>query len=319
MTLNEDLKGRLDYKYFVMSDWGGTHSPSIRQGLDMEMPGAEFMGATISQMVNNGSLATSYIDDSVLRILTPMFQMGVFDLPNPNKRSANVTSEAHNDLARKLSAASTVLLKNDKNILPINVAAKPTIAVLGLADQTNCITHGDGSGSVSPARVISPLMGISNRLGQSVSYTNGSDIAAAIQLASEASFAIVFVGATSTEGQDRADLNVKANGDDLVFAVAKANPNTIVVVSTPGMILMPWASVVPAILTNMMPGQEVGNAIADILFGDVNPSGRLSFTMPNEENEQNMSQSQWPGLPASNPAVAEYSEGLFFGYVMTSF
>jgi beta-glucosidase len=167
-----------------------------------------------------------------------------------------------------------------------------------------------------PARVVSPLTGITNRVAGSgtVSYNNGSDIAQAVALAASADVAIVFVGTKSGEGRDRESLSLLPQMDELVAAVAKVNPNTVVVVATPGMVLMPWAPAVPAILTNFLPGQEVGSAIADVLFGDVNPSGRLPFTMPNVENEQNMSQAQWPGLPASNPAVAEYSEGLFFGY-----
>ena len=91
--------------------------------------------------------------------------MGLFDTPNPNLRSANVTSDAHNDLARRLSAASTVLLKNANNLLPIDASAHPTVAVLGWADVASCFTHGDGSGTVTPSRVISPLMGVTNRLG----------------------------------------------------------------------------------------------------------------------------------------------------------
>jgi beta-glucosidase len=240
---------------FVMSDWGGTHSASIQQGLDMEMPGADFMNRA-----NLATMPTAVIDNAVRRILTPMFQMGLFDTPNTNKRSANVTSEAHNDLARRLSAASTVLLKNEGQLLPLDAAGPtaPTVAVLGLADVSNCITHSDGSGSVAPARVISPLLAISNRLGgHGVTYADGSDLNQAAVLATQANVAIVFVGTTCGEGNDRDSLSLGHNGNALVETVAKANVNTIVVVATPGMVLMPWASQVSAILTNMMPGQEV--------------------------------------------------------------
>ena len=127
---------------------GGTHSTSIRAGLDMEMPGADFMGQSLADAVAKGTIAESFVDAAVLRILTPMFAVGVFDTPNLNLRSANVTSEAHNDLARRLSAASTVLLKNDNDVLPL--MATHNVAVLGWADASNCFTHGSGSGAQLP-------------------------------------------------------------------------------------------------------------------------------------------------------------------------
>jgi beta-glucosidase len=107
-TLTADLKERMNFTGFVVSDWGGTHSTSIRQGLDMEMPGGDFMGAALAALVANGTIAESYVDASVLRILTVMYAYGLFDSFRPDPMltcTNNVTSDAHNDLARTLSAA----------------------------------------------------------------------------------------------------------------------------------------------------------------------------------------------------------------------
>jgi beta-glucosidase len=100
----------------------------------------------------------------------------------------------------------------------------------------------------------------------------------------------------------------------MVSAVAAANPRTVVVASVPGAILMPWSTEVAGILTNFMPGQQAGNAITDVLFGKVNPSGKLPLTFPNMENETAMSPAQWPGLPQNDPETVQYSEGLLVGY-----
>jgi len=158
----------------------------------------------------------------------------------------------------------------------------------------------------------------------------GTDLNAAAALAASADYAIVFVATLSHEGGDRASLSLddgcdpdqygqckgnNKNQNAMIAAVAAASPNTIVVASVPGAVLMPWSTKVSAILTNFMPGQQAGYAIADVLFGNVNPSGKLPITLPNKENETEMSQAQWPGIPdANNPAYCYYEEKLLVGY-----
>jgi beta-glucosidase len=158
-------------------------------------------------------------------------------------------------------------------------------------------------------------------------------VAAAAALAAEADYAIVFVGTLSHEGGDRASLSLddgctpsggnigsqcegnNNNQNALVAAVAKANAKTTVVLSVPGAILLPWINDVSAALTNFMPGQQAGHAIADVLFGKVNPSAKLPVTFPNKEGEQLTSPEQWPGLPdPKNPVYANYTEKLLVGY-----
>lgn len=310
-TLNVDLKERMNFTGFVMSDWGGTHSTSVRQGLDMEMPAGDFMGAALVELVANGTIAEAYVDASVLRILTAMYAYGLFDGFRPDPMltcTNNVTSDAHNDLARTLSAASTVLLKNTpalpnataSPILPLSVmdATISSIAVIGRANVDNAITHGGGSGAVEPARVVSPLAGVQARVAGTaikVVYDDGTDLNRARDIAAAASVAIVFVGASNgREGHDRTTLAVDFLEDDLIEHVASAQSRLIVVVSAPGAVLMPWRDRVPALLLNFLPGQEVGSAIADVLFGSINPSAKLPVTMPLTDDDQKFELSQFP-------------------------
>lgn len=172
-------------------------------------------------------------------------------------------------------------------------------------------------------------------LGSEVTFNDGTDMNAAITAAEGSDYAIVFVGTLSHEGGDRASLSLddgcdpkidpnsnqcKGNNhqqNQMIVDVASVNSNTIVVASVPGAILMPWSqnSNITAIVTNFLGGQQAGNAIADVLFGHVNPSGRLPITMPNKENEVELSIEQWPGLPdPSNPEYAIYTEQLLVGY-----
>jgi len=160
--------------------------------------------------------------------------------------------------------------------------------------------------------IISPRAGISNRAkGVSVTYAATAPLATAVANAQAADVAIVFVSTSSSEGGDRGSLSLGNGQDMLVSSVAAAQPNTIVVLHCPGAVLMPWADSVEAIVTAFMPGQETGNAIASILFGDVNPSGRLPVTFPMSENQQPANTTaRYPGINEQ----AEYSEGLFVGY-----
>jgi len=150
-----------------------------------------------------------------------------------------------------------------------------------------------------------------------VVYDNGSDIASAVKTAEDADVAVVFVATSSHEGADRSNLSLAGGQDELIAAVAKAQRKTVVVASTPGAILTPWRNKVSALLVNFMPGQEMADATAELLFGDTSPSGRLPLTFPNSENEQKMTTSQYPGLPVPPPSgnlTAVYSEKLNFGY-----
>jgi len=169
-----DLKNPqgLNFSGWVLSDWGGVHStiPSALAGLDVEMPGSEFFGSSLLEAVVSGAVPMSLIDDKVLRILTPMFTAGLFDIPQQGHADSNVTSPRHTALARTLAAAGTVLLKNMAGLLPVPESTT-SIVVFGSAAHDNPYCCGDGSGGLIPPYVIDPLSGISNRCGPSCNVT----------------------------------------------------------------------------------------------------------------------------------------------------
>ena len=287
------------------------------------MPGGGSGGynGTLVQLIKDGTVAESTLDAMVVRVLTQMYRLGIAQRPAcPDcVRTKNVTSAARNAVARKVASASSVLLKNDGGLLPIDPKVHRKIAVIGTASDGDynrlfghVMTVNIGSGQVDGSRIYTPIQGIRDRAakeaGLEIVHVNGNDAGAAAAAAKEADLAIVFVGTTSGEGWDRPNLNLNPFGaandlmaggvhqDALVAAVAAAQPSTVVVASSPGALLMPWAGAARAILMAWLPGQEFGGAIADLLFGDVCPSGRLPITMPNIENEVQMTPLQYPGL-----------------------
>lgn len=314
-TLGIDLKTRMNFKGFVMSDWGATHSTvdSANNGLDMEMPSSDFFGEKLKLAIREGKVSSERLDDMVLRILIPMFSLGMFEYQQTGSLDVDVRLPEHAILARHLAAAGTVLLKNKNNILPLDTSKLKRIAVIGNDGDKDPVIAGGGSGHVIASYVITPLQGIRNRAGPSinVSYAATEPMEIAAQMAASADVAIVFVATTSSEGEDRRDLYLGGGQDELISKVVSVQPNTIVVVHTPGAVLMPWESSVPAIICGFLPGQEDGNAIADVLFGDVNPSGKLPVTFSIAEEQIPVNTiPQYPGIDNE----ASYSEGLLVGY-----
>lgn len=277
------------------------------------MPDDSFFGQALVNAVKAGNVTQARVDDMTLRILTAMFQVGIFDQPQTGDLSVDSRSAEHTRLARHLSATATVLVKNNENILPINKNKVKTIAIIGDDGRDKPVVAGDGSGHVIPESIVTPFDGIAAKAGShiKVTYAPSNPIDNAVKVAAAADIAIVFVATISGEGEDRATLALPDNQDALVAAVAAAQPNTVVVVHTPGAVLMPWEASVPGILVAFMPGQEDGNAIADVLFGNVNPSARLPVTFP-------LTNSQTPlTTPAQYPGIndqATYSEKLLVGY-----
>jgi len=221
------------------------------------------------------------------------------DNPQTGDLNQNAMSADHNALARKLSAAGTVLLKNEGNILPIDTNKVKSIAIIGPDGRTKPMPTGGGSGGVNCPYVVTPFDGIHNRSGAhiNVTYNDGSNVNSAVALAKAVDIAIVFGHAISYEGGDRGDLNLQDGDMTFTAAVAAANPNTVVVLHAVGAILMPWVDQAKAIVHAFVPGQEMGNAIADILFGDFNPAGKLPITLPKTPAEvPTNTQRQYPGV-----------------------
>ena len=315
-TLNGYLKTSIAFPGFVVSDWGAAHNTvaAANAGLDVEMPGDAVFGSALLQAIQNGSVTEATVDDKVLRVLTSMYAVGAFDMPVNGSLSANVTSGEHTTLARALAAESTVLLKNEYGLLPLSRSVA-NITVVGDACSIAPIVHGNGSGEVIPAYVSTVLQGIAEHVPRAtVRYFNTSDVTAAMASAAQSQITILCTAITSGDGLDRANLSLPRLEDAMISAVASVQPRSIVIVTSPGAVLLPWADSVGAILATFLPGQEAGNAAADVLFGDMNPSARLPVTFPMVENQTQFTPAEYPGVPSNAPLDVNYTEGLLIGY-----
>jgi beta-glucosidase len=223
-----------------------------------------------------------------------------------------VTSPAHATVARDVAAEGTVLLKNT-GVLPLNTTSVHSIAVIGRGGGTNAMTAGGGSASVKAPSVSTPFNAITSRAGAgaNVAYADGSSVPTAVGLASSSDVAVVFADKAEGESSDLGNIDLPSDQNKLIAQVAAANPNTVVVLNTGSAVTMPWVNNVAGVLEAWYPGQEDGNAIASVLFGDVNPSGHLPVTFPQSlADVPAHTTAQWPG---SNGKVL-YSEGLQVGY-----
>ena len=311
--LERMLRDQLRFDGWVMSDWGATHSTvdSANHGLDQQMPDDTFYGAALKKAVLAGKVSTDSINRHVRNILVPMFRHGLFDRPPTGTWDSNVRTPLHDSFSRKVAEEGTILLKNAHSILPLQTNV--SVAVIGMAGNIAPKIEGGGSSAVIAPYTISPLEGIRKRVGSGaqVSYADGRNLTEAAKAAAGARVAIVFAHTNETEGEDRPNLELPDHQDQLIGAVAKANPQTIVVLDTGGPVLMPWAGEVSGILEAWYPGQEDGNAIAAIVYGDVNPSAKLPLTFPRDPAcIPTASREQWPGVDGHS----RYTEKLNVGY-----
>ncbi len=346
--LTDVLKKDWQFPGFVLSDWGGTHSTekSSAAGLDNEEPGSFFFGERYKAAVDAGKIPVAELDEHVHRILRSMFAAGVIDYP---RQRSVIDPFAGVDVAREIEEGGIVLLKNAKAALPLNPAKLRTIAVIGSHSDVGMISGG-GSAQVDPIGgnaimppgkgathwqeeiwfPTSPLKAIQARAPKAtVKYDAGTDPAAAAALAKTADVAVVFAYEWESEGMDLKDLSLPHKQDDLIAAVAAANPHTIVVLETANPVTMPWVSAPTAILEAWFAGSDGANAIGNVLFGTVNPSGKLPNTFPMSEADLPhpklttpppesehfsgpVSREQWAaGLP---PFQVAYDEGIKVGY-----
>lgn len=352
--LNNVLKGQFGFRGWVMSDWGGTHSSAkaANAGLDEEhdmFTDNYFAPDAMRPLVQSGKVSEDRIDDMVLRKMRMLFEVGVFDhpaAPQPAAYAAVVSTPAHRDIARRAAEAGTLLLKNADGVLPLRGFGK-RIAVIGRpagAAGAQYAYHGGGSSKVPVAgnnpNVVTPLQGIRRRAAADsdvVTYADGSSVVDAVAAAQAADVAVVLAAAGASEGVDRTNLSLDdavctfpsilgapcvtppgATPDELIAAVAAVNPNTVVVLQTGGPVTMPWLNDVAGVVQTWFPGQEDGNALASVLFGDVNPSGKLPFSFPKSMADTWIkSAQQWPGVSKSGDGVGKhstYSERLLVGY-----
>ena len=330
--LNKVLKQQWGFNGFVTSDFGATHSTvgSANAGLDLEMPtGGYFVTLALQTAITNDQLTMATIDDKLMRRFATMMQFNIFQNPPTFTGISQAAQQSDGAIARQIAEAGMVLLQNNGGILPLKASSLHNIAVIGPYAGA-AMTGGGGSSYVTPLYTVSPVTGIQNRVGATVAvnYADGSNISTATSLAQAADVAIVMVGDNEQEGYDDS-IYLSGTQDSLVDQVVAAQPKTIVVVKSGTGILMPWASSVPAILEAWYPGEEDGNAVAAVLFGDVNPSGKLPLTFPVNASDPNPPAdsslpAQYPGVNQKGVAcsmvtvdtscTATYSEGVFVGY-----
>ncbi|MEV6012839.1 glycoside hydrolase family 3 C-terminal domain-containing protein [Streptomyces sp. NPDC051976] len=461
---NGVLKGDFGFSGFITSDWGATHSTvaSANNGLDMEMPGADYYGTALTNAVSSGQVSQATIDDHVRRILVSMFRRGLFDNPNNGSLNAVVTSPAHAAVSQQVAEEGSVLLKNASSVLPVASTVK-SMAVIGDDAGSDAMTQGGGSAGVNAPHVVTPYQGLKARAGSGTSVTYSQGVAAAngslnpvapqylkpsqgsgnglygeyhntkdlsgavvasrvdanidsvwggqspapgvnatnwsskwtgtltppasgsytfslnsddgsrlfvngqqiinnwfdqgpttrtgtvtltanqpvsievdyyqagggsnatlgwsipgqslhdqaVATARASDLAVVFVSDFESEGGDLSSIDLSSAQNQLVTDVAAANPNTVVVVNSGSAVTMPWANSVRGIIENWYPGQEDGTAIARLLYGDTNFSGKLPVTFPASlADAPAHTAAQWPG---QNNTV-QYSEGVDVGY-----
>lgn len=317
--LTEILKEEWGHEGFVVSDWGAVNErvAGLAAGLELEMPSSNGSGdRKIVEAVQNGKLSEEALNNAVERILTV-----VFKAVDNKKENAVYDADAHHQLATKVAAESMVLLKNEQAILPLPKSG--SIAVIG-AFANAPRYQGGGSSHIKPTKLDNTLSEITRTAGAAaqVSYAQGYSldnddhdeqlIQEAKDKAGTADVVVLFIGLPDryeSEGYDRQHLNIPGNQLALIEAVAEVQSNLVVVLSNGSPIVMPWLGKAKAVLEGYLGGQAVGGAIAALLFGDANPSGKLAETFPVKLSD-NPSFLNFPG----EGDKVEYKEGVFVGY-----
>lgn len=297
--LTDVLRTDWGYKGFVVSDWGGTHSTieASHAGLDQEQPNEFFYGSAYKQAVEAGRIQQAELDEHVRRILYAEFASGLIDDP---VQKAVVDPVAGARDSQRIAEESIVLLKNEHATLPIDPAKSMRIAVIGLHADVGMISGG-GSAQVDPpagnaimppgkgrttwlAHIwfpSSPLRELRAALPQSqIQFASGEDLNAAATLARNSDVVIVFAYQWQSEGMDLPSLSLPDHQDQIIERVAAANPRTVVVLETGTAALMPWVNHVSAIVESWYSGTNGAKAVANVLTGNVNPSGKLPITFP---------------------------------------
>ncbi len=343
--LNQVLKGAWKFPGFVVSDWDGTHSTekAVTAGLDVQMPGEEFLGQPLKQAITEGRVPMRRLDDMVHRVLRSMFNAGVIDHPPMPRRVVDPFKGLAD--AQHIAEESIVLLKNN-GVLPLDAAALRSIAVVGAHADVGVLSGGGsaqvdapGGNAIDPDAPTAwgkpvyfpspPLRYIREQArAAQVQFASGRDVAAAVSLARTSDIAIVFADQYMSEEGDASTLSLPGKQNELIAAVAAANPRTVVVLVNGNPVTMPWIGKVAGVMEAWYPGIGGGQAIANLLFGNVAPTAKLPITFaksaadlphleifgaaPHAAGESNGSWTQDSERLSSFPA--NYSEGARFGY-----
>lgn len=366
ILINRILKGEWGYDGVVVSDWGGAHDTdqAVKNGLDLEFGTwtdgltmgktnayrSYFLADVYKKAILDGTYTTRELDEKVRRVLRLHFRTTM----NRNKGVGFMCNEAHYATARKVAVGGIVLLKNDNNLLPMDVKASKKILVVG-ENAVKMMTVGGGSSSLKVQREVSPLDGIRNLVasinptaiveyqrgyvgdvtgeldgvstGQNLNESRSPEqlIADAVAAAADADYVIFFGGLNKApyqdcEGNDRKTYDLPYDQDKVISALAKANSRLVVVGISGNSFAMPWKGEVNAIVQGWFLGSEAGNALADVLTGVANPSGKLPFTWTKTLNDVGAhALNTYPGTWREGKDIIdeEYAEGVFVGYRWT--
>jgi len=314
--LTDILKNEWGFEGLVVSDWGAVHDrvASLQGGLDLEMPGPQDRRVkAVVEAVRSGNLDEALLDESVHRILSVVFKA------KETPKNGTFDVDTHHKLAHQIATEGIVLLKNN-GILPLK--GQQHIAAIGRAAE-NAHFQGGGSSHINPTKVAVPFKELKARAGDvELTYAEGYPtdnsfcqelIDQAVDLAQSADVAVLYIALPAfkeSEGYDRPDLDLTEQQVALIKAVAKVQPNTVVVLNNGAPIAMrAWMDDVAAVLEAFMMGQAGGAAIADVLFGRVNPCGKLAETFPLKLFDT-PAHLNWPG----GAGEVRYGENLFIGY-----
>jgi beta-glucosidase len=331
--LNQVLKKDFGFKGWVVSDWETTHSTvkAANAGLDQEMPGDDFFGAPLKRAVADRQVSIDRLNDMNRRILRSMFAAGVID--DPPMRSVVDPFRGRDD-SRHIAEESIVLLKNAGNQLPLKAASLHSIAIIGGHADVGVLSGGGsaqvdapGGNAIEPRQgsavwgepvyfPSSPMKAI-QKLAPSVAirYASGTDSSAAAQLAASSDVAIVFATEYMSESVDAPTLSLPNQQDALIQAVAAANPHTVVVLETGGPVSMPWIDTVSGVFASWYPGIGGGEAIADLLFGVVNPSAKLPVTFA--RTDADLPLPRIIGMTADNKPIESMSDDKHGAFELT--
>jgi beta-glucosidase len=343
-TLHDVLKGDWGFKGFVVSDWAGTHSTvaASAAGLDQEEPMADYYGPKLKEAVEAGKVPLSEIDDHARRVLYAEFLSGLVDDP-PQPGVVDVVKGL--DVARRVEEESVVLLKNDHAILPVDPSQVHSIAIIGGHADIGMISGG-GSAQVDPPGgnaimppgkgqtvwqehiwfPTSPLKALQAKLPNTkIDFDPGTDPQSAAALAKNSDLAIIFAYQWESEDMDLPSLALSRDQNALIEQVAAANPHTIVVLESGTAVTMPWIDSVAGVVEAWYAGSSGHKALADVLVGDVDPSGKLPITFPRSDNDlprptiaapPAQDQGQVTANSATHPSTyaVDYNEGAEVGY-----
>jgi beta-glucosidase len=325
-TLTDILRTEWGFDGYVQSDFWSCRScaPSLNAGMDHEMPDAKWLNeANVKAALSDTSLEMETVDRALVRRYTQMFRFGQFERPYEPRE---IDAPAHGAVSRTIGSKIAVLLKNDGGLLPLSTDAGSIVIIGQSTFVDDACLGGGGSSKVLPLYTVPPLEGMQDvlrDLGSSATVTKVtvaddlSNLNQAKAAATEADVVVLMAGLVATEGADQPDANILNDQNRMLDELLGTNPSTVVVMKDSNPVLMPWIDKAPAVLEAWNQGTEDGHVVADLLFGVVNPSGKVPTSYPQSEDD-----TLYAGKPERYPGTDEgagypvirYSEGLEMGY-----